>query len=1501
MVLSRLQQKGLKAKLSKCQFFRTEVQYLGHRVSREGVATDPEKVSAVANWRRPQDVSEVRSFLGFCSYYRRFVKGFAQLAAPLHQLVADVIKVAKQNRKRPATVLPNMWTEACERSFSDLKKMLTSTPILTFADFTKPFVLEVDASHQGLGAVLSQEQQGKLKPVAYASRSLRGSERNMENYSSMKLEFLALKWALSEKFRDYLLGSKCEVYTDNNPLSHFQTLKLGAVEQRWVAQLAAFDFTVHYKPGKNNGNADSLSRQYSDPVRRHEEPAQQTRNTPDSQHELEEPVVVTQLQIGALPSRTTAELELLNGIHDQHGHQGVRRTTDLARQRCYWPGMGTEIERSFESSISTYTGDDPLDQWGRFVEALEKRLPAADANGMSLVLDQLVKSFLNVERYTNDIRYVNYCIRCASYYAEPITLYSYVHAKGVGSRTAALYVAWAQQFEQRGLNQQAEAVYQRAMENQAQPAEALLHQYRISRSENSGLVSGQVSGGGTQTLSMYNKEALVCEGSELCFEEVRAARYFLKLKQEEERRQFELLQRTVTEQEEILSMKRRLQDLNQELNQELNQDLGDCVGLTSCSTMTQGSRAETAADLNPYLTQQPPGFPRSLSRLSWRPSLGLRLSSEPTFSQEVDTAPEPLQQHNRPRAPVPDTPRSEIPCHPPQPAPPSSSAALASSTRVSLIQPRPETFEQPHPASRNPAYVSGGVNGDVFYQDVSQGATADLSHITPNNSLGFVQATPSRVLPSPTVNTREALDVIMDMFQAPTLLEDPFNNTSEHHTADKGYDAGYLTNGDASSFTKPPAPAAAAAFTIFQDDTNKENASAAVPHVAEKAEASRALAVIPASKPNETSPDLMPDESTMWGARYNSLHSLAACPNSTTDFAMLAPLVSTPFTHKTPFFSEPYSDQENNCAGGDAEEHGYIVRQPKKLSPILERSPSDDKLSETATRLQPTDDVGTIVVDAAQHSLVASSVTMVQPPPPAVLSFRDQTLLHTDAAVPRSPKASGPGWEVYVSPQPPPRPEPQNSVRPKSQKFTTRHFHQPTSPERHTNTVFDVAMSPARASILDWLDIGSPGAAAEPDLDVFMSPRCPRRAEESPDVPMSPQQPRLCSGVPMSPVQPPPRSDEPMSPDRGRETSADVPMSPAGPGSAAVQLVSDPWDNELISGLLSRLTPPLASHPNYITWQCQLPSIAPKKTITIGKASLRVDCVLGEGAFARVFQATDPMTSEKVVLKVQNLGNPWEFHINAQLDARLQPAVRHLYSNIHSAHFFRNGSVLVGELYNCGTLLNAVNLYHNQSEKVMPQPLVMYFTICILHMVEQLHAIHIVHADIKPDNFLLGERFLENKNFDPDNLDHGLALIDMGQSIDMELFPEGTAFTAKCLTSGFVCTEMLSGRPWNYQTDYFGIAGTVYCMLFGTYMVVKNEDGVWKPNTSLFRRYPHRDLWLEFFHTLLNVPDCSSPPSLAGLRRKLTSVLQRDYAGKLLTLKNRLVVLLLGSMKSSRK
>lgn len=259
VVLGRLQNEGLKAKLSKCHFFQREVHYLGHVISDQGVATDPGKIDVVANWPVPATALDLRSFLGFASYYRRFVDGFAKLAAPLHRRVAEL--TGNRSRKRAAQNIAGPWTEECQQSFEALKAKLTSAPVLAYADFSLPFILEVDASHAGLGAVLSQEQEGKVRPIAYASRGLRLTERNMSNYSSMKLELLALKWALTEKFREYLLGHKCVVYTDNNPLSYLASAKLGAVEQRWAAQLALFDFELKYRSGKSNRNADALSRQ----------------------------------------------------------------------------------------------------------------------------------------------------------------------------------------------------------------------------------------------------------------------------------------------------------------------------------------------------------------------------------------------------------------------------------------------------------------------------------------------------------------------------------------------------------------------------------------------------------------------------------------------------------------------------------------------------------------------------------------------------------------------------------------------------------------------------------------------------------------------------------------------------------------------------------------------------------------------------------------------------------------------------------------------------------------------------------------------------------------------------------------------------------------------------------------------------------------------------------------------------------------------------------------
>ena len=259
-LLQRVTETGLKLKASKCQFLRREVTYLGHTISADGVSCESGKVECVQNWPTPTTTTELRSFLGFASYYRRFISGFARIAGPPHDLVSEG---AKHSKKKTADV-SRLWGPKHQEAFDSLKGALTTAPVLGYADYTKPFILETDASHDGLNAMLSQEQDGKSRVLAFASRRLRPSEKNSSLYSSMKLEFLAMKRAITDKFRHYLLGGKFKVITDNNPLTYFGSAKLGASEQRWASQLAQFDSDVQYRPGKINP-ADALSRMPLEP------------------------------------------------------------------------------------------------------------------------------------------------------------------------------------------------------------------------------------------------------------------------------------------------------------------------------------------------------------------------------------------------------------------------------------------------------------------------------------------------------------------------------------------------------------------------------------------------------------------------------------------------------------------------------------------------------------------------------------------------------------------------------------------------------------------------------------------------------------------------------------------------------------------------------------------------------------------------------------------------------------------------------------------------------------------------------------------------------------------------------------------------------------------------------------------------------------------------------------------------------------------------------------
>lgn len=242
-VLTKLRQANLKVKPAKCHLFATQVQYLGHVISSDGVKADPAKVEAVRQWPVPKTQTEVRSFLGLASYYRRFVKGFAEIARPLHQLTE------KGRRFK--------WTESCQVAFEQLKQSLMSAPVLAYPDPSKTFVLDTDASDAGIGAVLSQEEGGCEHVIAYASRALTKQERK---YATTKKELLSMV-SFIRHFKHYLLGKEFVLRTDHNSLRWLHNFQgLEGQLARWVEQLASFQYKIVHRPGRGHTNADALSR-----------------------------------------------------------------------------------------------------------------------------------------------------------------------------------------------------------------------------------------------------------------------------------------------------------------------------------------------------------------------------------------------------------------------------------------------------------------------------------------------------------------------------------------------------------------------------------------------------------------------------------------------------------------------------------------------------------------------------------------------------------------------------------------------------------------------------------------------------------------------------------------------------------------------------------------------------------------------------------------------------------------------------------------------------------------------------------------------------------------------------------------------------------------------------------------------------------------------------------------------------------------------------------------
>jgi hypothetical protein len=340
----------LYAKLSKCSFYQEQIHYLGHIISKDGIVVDPKKIEAIKEWSAPKNVTEIRSFMGLVGYYRSFIAGFSRIVHPITSL---------QRKEKKF-----QWIEDCERSFRQLKQLLTSAPILRIADPNEYFMVCTDACKEGLGGVLSQN--GFL--ICYESSKLKEHERN---YATLDLELESIVHAL-KKWSHYLMGRRFELMTDHNDLKYlFDQPTLNARQSRWLEFLCEYDFYIKHIKGKENKVVDALSRRVHE---LHATTISMYRTDiksiilEDANTDLQYRDLVAKLQQGKMPEKVEnyklgddgiimyknriyvpnvqdLKLVILNEMHNVPyvGHPGYQKIMAAVKSHYFCPGMKKDI------------------------------------------------------------------------------------------------------------------------------------------------------------------------------------------------------------------------------------------------------------------------------------------------------------------------------------------------------------------------------------------------------------------------------------------------------------------------------------------------------------------------------------------------------------------------------------------------------------------------------------------------------------------------------------------------------------------------------------------------------------------------------------------------------------------------------------------------------------------------------------------------------------------------------------------------------------------------------------------------------------------------------------------------------------------------------------------------------------------------------------------------------------------------------------------------------
>lgn len=355
-VYSKLKSANLTINIEKCSFCRPSLKYLGYVVDKFGLRTNPEKVECIANYQLPQKLKELRRFLGMTSYYRRFIRNFAQIAAPLHELTKSKSKYRMLK-----------WNEKAISAFDELKEAMIEAPVLKTPDFSQKFLVQCDASDHSISGVISQkdEETNEDRPIAFVSRKLRGAELN---YTTTEKECLAVIFSI-EKFNQYIEGTKFDVITDHSALIWLLGQKeLKGRLVRWVMRIQQYDFDVIHIKGKCNVVPDAISRfqtnesmelidfSIADLSTSYEKLKSKIAKYPNKfpNYKIIDDTIYIKLKkninstefeykLFVPESKRTA---VIKECHDDKlaAHFGTFKTTKRILQKYYWPGVGTDVK-----------------------------------------------------------------------------------------------------------------------------------------------------------------------------------------------------------------------------------------------------------------------------------------------------------------------------------------------------------------------------------------------------------------------------------------------------------------------------------------------------------------------------------------------------------------------------------------------------------------------------------------------------------------------------------------------------------------------------------------------------------------------------------------------------------------------------------------------------------------------------------------------------------------------------------------------------------------------------------------------------------------------------------------------------------------------------------------------------------------------------------------------------------------------------------------------------